>query len=89
MAKRNPSMKTIAYVHGLNSSHRSFAYLMQNLPEHNIIKVEYNSHQSLPESLLQVHKQLPKCPLTLVGHSLGGLISALLVSNESVISFFL
>ena len=75
-------MKTVAYVHGLNSSHRSFAYLTQNLPEHNIIKVKYNSHQSVPESLLEVRKQLPKGQLILVGHSLGGLISTLLVSNE-------
>jgi pimeloyl-ACP methyl ester carboxylesterase len=75
-------MKTVAYVHGLNSSYRSFAYLTQNLPEHNIIKVDYNSHQSLVDSLLDVRKQLPKTPLSLIGHSLGGLISTLLVLNE-------
>ena len=75
-------MKTIAYVHGLNSSHRSFAYLTQNLPEHNIIKINYNSHQSLAESLLEVRKQLPKGPLTVVGHSLGGLIATILVSDD-------
>lgn len=75
-------MKTIAYVHGLNSSHRSFAYLTQNLPSHNIIKINYNSHQPLAESLLEVRKQLPKGPMTIVGHSLGGLIATILVSDE-------
>ena len=75
-------MKTIAYIHGFNSSSRSFAYLTQNLPKHNIVKIKYDSHQSLPESLLEVYKQLPKGQLILVGHSLGGLISTILVSNE-------
>lgn len=75
-------MKTVAYVHGLNSSHRSFAYLTQNLPDHNIVKINYSSHQALTDSVIEVRKQLPKGPVTLVGHSLGGLISALLVSDE-------
>lgn len=76
-------MKTVAYIHGLNSSFRSFAYLTQNLPDHNIVKVDYNSHQPLPESIAQVSRQLPKSgELILVGHSLGGLISTLLVSSD-------
>lgn len=82
MAKRDPSMKTVAYVHGLNSSHRSFAYLTQNLPDHNIVKINYDSHRPLSESILEVRKQLPKGQLTIVGHSLGGLISTLLVADE-------
>lgn len=75
-------MKTVAYIHGLNSSHRSFSFLTQNLPDHNIVKVNYNSHQSLADSIAEVRKQLPKGPLNLVGHSLGGLISSLLVADE-------
>lgn len=82
MVKRNPSMKSIAYVHGFNSTHRSFAYITQNLPKHNVVNINYNSHQRLADSIIEVHKQLPKGQLTLVGHSLGGLISTLLVLNE-------
>ncbi len=75
-------MKTVAYIHGLNSSHRSFAYLTQNLPQHNIIKINYKSHQPLADSILEVRKQIPKGPVTLIGHSLGGVISTLLVSDD-------
>lgn len=75
-------MKTVAYVHGLNSSHRSFAYIQKCLPQHNIIKINYDSHQSLDASMVQVHKQLPKGKVALVGHSLGGLISSLLCFED-------
>lgn len=75
-------MKTIAYIHGLNSSPRSFEYLLKVLPEHNIIRVSYNSHQPLIDSINQVVKQLPKTgELSLVGHSLGGLIASLIATD--------
>jgi len=76
-------MKTVAYIHGLNSSHRSFGYLVDKLPEHNIIRVNYDSHQSLIASIAQVCKQLPKSgTYSLVGHSLGGLIAALIAGDR-------
>ena len=77
-------MKTVAYIHGLNSSHRSFAYLQRELPEHRIIRVNYDSHQPLIASISQVVKQLPKAgTYSMVGHSLGGLIASLIAADSS------
>ena len=77
-------MKTVAYIHGLNSSHRSFAYLQRELPEHRIIQINYDSHQPLLASISQVLKQLPKTgTFSMVGHSLGGLIASLIAADSS------
>lgn len=73
----------IAYLHGLNSSDKSFAYLVDRLPEHTSTLVNYNSHQPLLKSIKQVLRQLPKdVPITLVGHSLGGVIAALIAHEQ-------
>lgn len=75
-------MKTVAYIHGFNSSSRSFSYLLKNLQIHNVILVNYESHQKLQDSLDQVFRQLPKGEIALLGHSLGGLIATLLAIDE-------
>lgn len=74
-------MKTVVYVHGLNQTHRCFNYILQNLPEHKAVCIDYYSHQRLAESITEVRKQLPKGEFALVGHSLGGLISVLLAND--------
>ncbi len=80
-------MKTIAWVHGLNSSHRSFSYLIDHLPEHNAVLVNYDSHQPLKKSIGQVMRQLPTDDdVILIGHSLGGLISAVISDMHKRIS---
>lgn len=71
----------IAYIHGLNSSSCSFNYLCTMLPNHSITAITYNSHQPLLDSIAQVKKQLPKGEVSLVGHSLGGLIAVLLAAE--------
>ena len=75
-------MKTVAYIHGLNSSHHSFSYLIQSLPEHKHVLIDYKSHNSLSDSIEQVRKQLPTGELILVGHSLGGVIATLLAAED-------
>ena len=76
-------MQHVAYIHGLNSSHTSFSYIVQKLPEHRIHLIDYASHQSLKESLAQVLKQLPKNDtVSLVGHSLGGVIATLIAADH-------
>jgi alpha/beta superfamily hydrolase len=58
-------------------------YLQRELPEHDIVQVNYDSHQALQESLVQVKKQLPKNDsFAIVGHSLGGVIGSI-ISAES------
>ena len=75
-------MKTLVYIHGLNSSHRSFSHIRQQLPEHNAIRVNYDSHQHLSLSITQVMKQLPKVgEFSIIGHSLGGLIGTLIADD--------
>lgn len=76
---------TIFYVHGFNSSHRSFAYLESLIDSEPVKKIDYDSRKSLEDIVAQVLKQLPKDkPITLVGHSLGGLVALLLTGRKSV-----
>lgn len=78
-------MKTVAYIHGLNQTSRGFGYIMQNLPDQKRIVIDYDSHQPLELSLAQVLRQLPKTgELSLVGHSLGGLISVLIAHQREL-----
>lgn len=78
-------MKTVAYLHGLNQTSRCFGYIMQNLPDQKRIVIDYDSHQPLELSIAQVLRQLPKTgELSLVGHSLGGLISVLIAHEREL-----
>lgn len=71
-------MKTVAYLHGLNHSPLCFEHLLMHLPEHNIVRISYDSHAPLASSLKHVISELQKYEsISLVGHSLGGLISTL------------
>jgi len=70
-------MSKIIYLHGFNSSPRSFNYVIKSLPQHEPICIAYDSHRPLSESLGSVLKQLPKDEIVLIGHSLGGVIAAL------------
>jgi pimeloyl-ACP methyl ester carboxylesterase len=68
-------MTTICYIHGLNSSHHSFAYISKELGG-SVLSINYNSYQPLDKSIVQVAMQLPTNePIILVGHSLGGVIA--------------
>lgn len=72
----------IVYIHGFNSSPRSFAYLQAMLPTHDIVPISYNSHQPIRDSMLEVRKHLPKGRFSLVGHSLGGLLTILMAAEH-------
>lgn len=75
-------MKHIAYIHGLNSSSTSFSYIISQLPEHTAHCINYKSHQSLHTSIAEVISQLPAGEtLTLVAHSLGGVIATLVAAE--------
>lgn len=76
-------MKRIAYIHGLNSSPGSFSYIVPKLTAHEPHLISYKSYQRLSESLVEVYEALPKGqPLTLVGHSLGGVIATLIAAEH-------
>lgn len=73
---------TLCFIHGLNSSKHSFAYMAQELG--GVSKINYDSHQPLAESIVQVSRQLPKKdPIILIGHSLGGVIGLSLVLTKT------
>lgn len=75
-------MKHIAYIHGLNSSPTSFNYISAELPKHEAHLISYKSHQSLSASIIEVLQKLPKDQkLTLVAHSLGGVIAAIIAAD--------
>ncbi len=76
-------MKTVVYLHGLNATHLSFGYVLKGLPEHNAVRINYDSHQRLDASIEDVLRQLPKGEFSIVGHSLGGLIAAVLASKSA------
>jgi len=73
----------IAYIHGLNSSHRSFNYVQAKLPSHDIVPINYSSHQPLRDSMDEVRKRLPKTGrFSIVGHSLGGVLAVLMAAEH-------
>jgi len=65
----------ICYVHGAGATSRSFAYIKKSFPNHNYIDFEYNLNNPIDETILQCADVLYKGPITIIGHSLGGLIA--------------
>jgi len=71
----------IVYIHGLNSTHLSMGYISKSLPDHEQIFINYNSQQPLDISINNILNALPKDEFSLIGHSLGGVISAVLADE--------
>lgn len=73
----------ICYIHGLNSSRRSFNFLSQELEHNGDVLIDYDSRQPLESSIIEVMKFVPKRePITLIGHSLGGVIAMLIAGRR-------
>ena len=75
-------MTQVVYIHGLGQTHRSFNYLLTLLPDHDHKMIDYDSQQPLADSIEQVRNRLPRGDLILVGHSLGGVISAIIAGED-------
>jgi pimeloyl-ACP methyl ester carboxylesterase len=70
----------LVWIHGLNSSYRSFNYLADKVAPDASVMVSYDSHRALDASIAKVAAQLPEGEdYVLVGHSLGGVIALNLV----------
>jgi pimeloyl-ACP methyl ester carboxylesterase len=79
------TLPRLAFIHGLNSSYRSFAFLVHQLELSRPILINYNSHGRVENSINDILKFLPKNEeLILIGHSLGGLIAALITTRKLV-----
>jgi pimeloyl-ACP methyl ester carboxylesterase len=78
-------MKTILYLHGLGASPLSFRYIQHKLPEHKILFVQMNPADFVDTTIARVSTFLEGHEdVTIVAHSLGGLIGVGLLSLPSV-----
>ncbi len=73
----------IVYLHGLNCTRRIFTHLHCQLPDHHAIFIDYDSCQAAEDSYQQVLAHIPRNePISIVGHSLGGIIGYLIASRD-------
>lgn len=79
-------MKRIVYIHGANSTSRSFNYIQQRLPDHEILNLEYDvnvpflqNKQVMADMIKQTFGRKKIC---VVGHSLGGLFAVRLMNEN-------
>jgi len=72
-------MKNIVYIHGANSSPRSFKYIQLSLPEHNILNISYSVDTPLLKNANKIKnvifEEFPEENVSIISHSLGGLIA--------------
>lgn len=75
---------TILYIHGANATPTSFAFIFSNLPHHISYFFEYSVDDSLNTIVAQASDMLKEIegPVTIVGHSLGGVIAACLAHEH-------
>jgi len=71
-------MENIWYIHGANETATCFNYVKAKLPNHSMYDIEYDCHAPLQDTITKVNKQLPKDNISIIGHSLGGVIAVAL-----------
>lgn len=77
-------MKKVVYIHGLNSSSKIFNHIYSQLPEHEALFVDYDTFKPIQESYEFVLSRIDlEEPISIIGHSLGGLIAYLLHSRDN------
>lgn len=80
--------KNIVYIHGANSSPRSFKYIQKTLPEHNILNISYSVDTPLRQNTFLIKKTINEEfgdeKISFICHSLGGLIALKLHHNHNV-----
>lgn len=76
-------MDAVCYIHGLNSSHRTFTYLADELAHPTNVLIDYDSRQRIEHSVSEVVQAIPKdMSVVLIGHSLGGVIASLIAARK-------
>jgi len=72
-------VKNVVYIHGANSSARSFKYIQKCLPDHKFLNIEYSVDVPLKVNISKIQKRIQKefatKKVSIVGHSLGGIIA--------------
>jgi hypothetical protein len=82
-------MKAIFYIHGANSTSKSFSYIRKCLPEHNAINIEYSVQVPLETNIKNISKKLEEYaePVHIIAHSIGGIIGlAVSQINKNIIN---
>ena len=74
----------IYFVHGANSTKRSFEYLKSQLPGHEFIDLEYAPHER-PTAVVERVVETVSEPAFVVGHSLGGVIAVAAAQRTEMI----
>lgn len=76
-------MPIICYIHGANSSSKSFAWLKDHIADHLPTFVEYSCDTPLSDNIDRITSALSVLdePVYLIGHSLGGVIAAAVAKN--------
>lgn len=80
-------MKRVLYIHGANSTKRSFAYLVKALPKHKAHFFEYNTHTPAMDNVKLAQKACDEFePDVVIGHSLGGVMTAWLETKAKKVA---
>lgn len=79
-------MKRLVYIHGANSTSRSFNYIQHRLPEHEILNIEYDVNTPFLDNMRIMDENIKdvfnRKQIYLIGHSLGGLFAVRLMNEN-------
>lgn len=80
-------MKTVLYLHGMNSTCKTFNHMIACAPLHEVITVDYNSSLPLENSYTHILSKIPRNkPISIIGHSLGGLLGYLIACRDNEVN---
>ncbi len=70
---------SVWYLHGANATSRSFAWLKRELPTHEAVNIDYSTDIPMAVVLDEIADRMASDPdITIVGHSLGGVLAVAL-----------
>lgn len=78
---------TIVYIHGAFASQRSFVRIKDKLPAHTQITPEYSVETELSQIIENIDAMITQYgkPVSIVGHSLGGVIAVAIANNNPLV----
>lgn len=79
-------MKRLVYIHGANSTSRSFSFLQEKMPEHEILNINYEVDTPFIDNEKRMAKEIRAVfgykSISFIGHSLGGLFCVRLMNKN-------
>lgn len=80
-------MHSIIYIHGAGATSRSFQWLTTRIPSHASAFIDYDMNDTMTSVNDRVFEAIRVCKdrdVTLVGHSMGGVLAASCSTNQNV-----